>query len=351
MEIVRCRAIAPDWRDTTAASGRPYWDRHHALTLNVPQLLLQLPPTDPAKHPSQHHVEVHDFDSASASVTIAQDDAEEDSTHESSPPNMPGHESSGQRDSIVISAVQLAFHVEVFDPGKASHVGYTSPFISIPDISMSYQGLQPAPSVTPDASASRPVVLPATSLQIPNAILDIAPGRLATLLAALTWGRGELAHILGQTAEQTLPQHQHKPAALTLISRLMRLSPVVATATLQKCSLRLRGVSPMQPALQLDMTGLTAEAVRLPGEAVGLRVKLPELLLALVGLPESVDPQEPGPDKGGLEKASRSPTGLGRSASAPSPPLRRAETPPLKLEVLPAACTNEASAPQSRHAP
>ena len=53
MEILRCRAVAPDWQDTSAASSGPYWDRHHALTLNVPQLLLQLPPTDPAKHPSQ----------------------------------------------------------------------------------------------------------------------------------------------------------------------------------------------------------------------------------------------------------------------------------------------------------
>ena len=339
LEIVRCRAVAPDWRDTAASSGRPYWDRHHALTLNVPQLLLQLPPTDPAKHPSQHPVEVHDFNSASASAPAAQHDAEEGSLHERSTPSIPGHEASAQQDSTVISAVQLAFHVEVFDPGKASHVGDTSPFISIPETSMSYQGLQPAPSVAPDTDASRPVALPATSLQIPNAILDMSPGRLATLLAALTWGQGELAHILGQTAEQT--PHQRKPPALTLLSRLMRLSPVMASATLQKCSLRLRGASPVQPALQLDMTGLEAEAVRLPGEAAGLKVKLPQLLVALVGLPESPDP-ESAPDDEGLEKASRSPTGLGRSASAPSPPLRRAETPPLKLEVLSSACMRRA---------
>ncbi len=332
MEILRCRAVAPDWQDTSAASSGPYWDRQHALTLNVPQLLLQLPPTNPAKHPSKHPVEVHSFDSASASAPAAQDDAEEGSKHESSTPSIPTYETSAQQEPTVITAVQLAFHVEVFDPGKASRVGYTSPFISIPEISMTYQGLQPVPSVTPDASASRPDLLPATRLQIPNAIFDVAPGRLAVLLAAITWAQGELAHILGQTAEQT--PHQHRPPAMPLMSRLMRLSPVIAVATVQKCSLRLRGASPMQPALQLDMTGLEAEAVRLPEEAVGLRVKLPQLLFALRGLPESSDAEESAPESEGLEKASRSPKGLGRSASAPSPPLMRAETPSLKLEVV-----------------
>lgn len=332
LEIVRCRAVAPDWQDTSAASGRPYWDRHHALTLNVPQLLLQLPPTDPAKHPSQHPVEAHSFDSASASTRAPQDSAEEDSVRESSIPSFQGHEASAQRESTVISAVQLAFHVEVFDPGKASNVGYTRPFLSIPDVSMTFQGLQPAPSVSPDSSASRPVMLPATRLQIPNAILDITPGRLAVLLAALTWGQGELAHILGQTAEQA-PQ-QHKAPAMPLLSRLMRLSPVIVTAILQKGSLRLRGVSPMQPALQLEMTGLETEAVRLPDEAAGVKMKLPQLLLALTGLPESSDPEEPALDGKGSKRASRSPTGLGRSASAPSPPLRRAETPSVTLEVV-----------------
>ncbi len=332
MEILRCRAVAPDWQDTSAASSRPYWDRQHALTLNVPQLLLQLPPTNPAKHPAKHPVEVHSFDSASASAPAAQDDTEEDSKHESSTLDNPEYEAGGQRESTVISAVQLAFHVEVFDPGKASHVGYTSPFISIPDISMTFQGVQPAPSVTPDSSAGRPVLLPATRMHIPNAILDVAPGRLAVLLAAITWGQGELAHILGRTAEQA--PHRHRPPARPLMSRLMRLSPVIATATVQKCSLRLRGASPLQPALQLDFTGLAAEAVRLSEEAVGLRVKLPQLLLALMGLPESSAPEDLAPGDEGLEKASRSPKGLGRSASAPSPPLLRAETPSLKLEVV-----------------
>ena len=331
LEILRCRAVAPDWQDTSATSSRPYWDRQHALTLNVPQLLLQLPPTNPAKHPSKHPVEVHSFDSASASTPAAQHDTEEVSKHESSTPSVPEYETSAQREATVISAVQLAFHVEVFDPGKASHVGYTSPFISIPDISMAFQGIQPACSVTPDSSASRPVLLPATGMQIPNAILDITPGRLAVVLAAITWARGELAHILGQTAKQT--PHQHRPPAMPLMPRLMRLSPVIAAATVQKCSLRLRGASPLQPALQLDMTGLEAEAVRLPEEAVGLRVKLPLLHLALMGLPESSDANDSAPDNERLEKASRSPQGLGRSASAPSPPLMRAETPSLKLEV------------------
>lgn len=331
LEILRCRAVAPDWRDTGVASSRPYWDRQHALTLNVPQLLLQLPPTDPAKHPAKHPVEVQSFDSASPGTPARQDDGGDGSGHESSDNKLQQEEGSALQELNVVSAVQLAFHVEVFDPGKASHVGYTSPFISIPDVSMTYQGLQPAPGVRLDSSESRPVTLPATRMQIADALIDIAPGRLATLLAAMTWGKSELAHILGHTDKQT--PHQRSRPPVPVFSRLMKLSPIIVSASIEKVILRLRGISPMQPVLQLGMTALGAEAVRLPNEAaVGLNVQLPQLYLKLTGLPESSNSESSIPHEQS-EKAYRSTQGFGRSASAPSPPLRRTDTAASNINV------------------
>lgn len=331
LEILRCRAVAPDWRDTGVASSRPYWDRQHALTLNVPQLLLQLPPTDPAKHPAKHPVEVQSFDSASPGTPARQDDGGDGSGHESSDNKLQQEEGSALQELNVVSAVQLAFHVEVFDPGKASHVGFTSPFISIPDVSMTYQGLQPAPRVRLGSSVSRPVTLSATRMQIADALIDIAPGRLATLLAAMTWGKSELAHILGHTDKQT--PHQRSRPPVPVLSRLMKLSPIIVSASIEKVILRLRGISPMQPVLQLGMTALGAEAVRLPNEAaVGLNVQLPQLYLKLTGLPESSD-SEPSIPHEQSEKAYRSTQGFGRSASAPSPPLRRTDTAASNINV------------------
>ena len=57
IEIVRCRAVCPDWQDSalkdSASNGRP-----DTLVLAIPHLLLQLPPSNPALHPSCHPVQV-----------------------------------------------------------------------------------------------------------------------------------------------------------------------------------------------------------------------------------------------------------------------------------------------------
>ena len=57
IEIVRCRAVCPDWRDVAlveaSTTGRP-----DTLVLGIPYLLLQLPPQDPAQHPRRHPVQV-----------------------------------------------------------------------------------------------------------------------------------------------------------------------------------------------------------------------------------------------------------------------------------------------------
>ena len=185
--------------------------------------------------------------------------------------------------------------------------------------------------------------LPCTAVHIESLLLDIAPGRLATLLAALNWARSELAHILGQTDEQ-MP-HQRKPPSPPVLYRLLQMSPVRVSSTVQSASLRLRGVSPMQPALELEMKGLGADAVRLPDEAaVGLSVRLPQLCLSLTGLPESPDSKAAAPEEQ-PERVSHSPKAFVRSASAPSPPLRRTETAASNLEVQNASLCRASGCP------
>ena len=60
IEIIRCRAVCPDWRDVAlveaSTTGRP-----DTLVLGIPYLLLQLPPKDPAQHPRRHPVQVSKF--------------------------------------------------------------------------------------------------------------------------------------------------------------------------------------------------------------------------------------------------------------------------------------------------
>ena len=57
IEIVRCRAVCPDWQDS-ALSDSPVNARPDTLVLAIPRLLLQLPPSNPAMHPSCHPVQV-----------------------------------------------------------------------------------------------------------------------------------------------------------------------------------------------------------------------------------------------------------------------------------------------------
>ena len=231
----------------------------------------------------------------------------------------------------VISAVQLAFHVEVFDPGKPFQTGHSRPFISLPRLSVTHQGLQPAPDLRLDSRGSTSGALPRTEAHIAEVTLDIAPGRMATLMAAMDWSRSELAHILGQTEEQL--HSKHRPRSLPVLSSLLQLSPVAVVGTIERATLRLRGGSPTQPVLQLEMSSLKAEAARLPDEpALKLSLQLPQLLLSLTGLPETPDGGPAAPDEPD-ERAPQSPRGFGRSASAPSPPLKRAESSTVSIEV------------------
>lgn len=57
IEIIRCRAVCPDWQDS-ALSDSPLNARPDTLVLAIPHLLLQLPPSKPAVHPSCHPVQV-----------------------------------------------------------------------------------------------------------------------------------------------------------------------------------------------------------------------------------------------------------------------------------------------------
>ena len=56
MEIIRCRAVCPDWRHRGANSMTT--ERPDTVVLGVPHLLLQLPAHNPARHPVRHAVQV-----------------------------------------------------------------------------------------------------------------------------------------------------------------------------------------------------------------------------------------------------------------------------------------------------
>lgn len=336
LEILACTAVCPDWQSSSSAAGGAFWDRQHALTLSVPQLLLQLPAADPAQHPPKHPVELHNFDSASSWDHTQHEGPQSGLKHADGGKSMDQDSSTDHAESrctahTVVSAVQLAFHVEVFDPGKPFQTGHSRPFISIPDLSVTHQGLRPAPVLRLDGQGSTSSALLCTEAHIAELTMDIAPGRMATLMAAIDWGKSELAHILGQTEEQL--RHKRRPRSLSLLSSLLQLNPVAVVGTIARATLRLRGGSPTQPMLQLEMSSLKAEAVRLPDEpALELSVQLPELLLSLTGLPESPKGESAATDEL-HDKAPQSPRGFGRSASAPSPPLRRAESSTVSLEV------------------
>ena len=336
LEILACTAVCPDWQSSSTAAGGAFWERQHALTLSVPQLLLQLPPADPAQHPPKHPVELHSFDSASTLDYTQHEGPESGLRHADGSKSMDQDDSADHAESqctgrTVVSAVQLAFHVEVFDPGKPFKTGHSRPFISIPDLRVTHQGLQPAPVLRLDSQGSTSIALLCTEAHLAELIIDIAPGRMATLMAAMDWGKSELAHILGQTAEQL--HHKHRPRSLPVLSSLLQLSPVAVVGTIERALLRLRGASPTQPVLQLEVSSLKAEAVRPPDEpALELSAQLPQLLLSLTGLPKSPEGGPPAPGELG-ERAPQSPRGFGRSASAPSPPLKRAESSTVSIEV------------------
>lgn len=57
IEIIRCRAVCPDWQDT-ALDDPSFGAKPDTLVLAIPYLLLQLPPSNPALHPSSHPVQV-----------------------------------------------------------------------------------------------------------------------------------------------------------------------------------------------------------------------------------------------------------------------------------------------------
>lgn len=55
--ILRCRAVCPDWKDASRQDGG-HGSSSDIAVLGIPKLLLQLPATNPANHPSIHPVEV-----------------------------------------------------------------------------------------------------------------------------------------------------------------------------------------------------------------------------------------------------------------------------------------------------
>ena len=56
IEIIKCRAVCPDWQDNTFNSA--FNSRNDTLVLGIPHFVLQLPLSSPAVHPQAHPVQV-----------------------------------------------------------------------------------------------------------------------------------------------------------------------------------------------------------------------------------------------------------------------------------------------------
>lgn len=58
IEVVRCRAVCPDWQDSALVDGS-FRSRPDTLVLGIPHALLQLPVSNPASQPLYHPVQVN----------------------------------------------------------------------------------------------------------------------------------------------------------------------------------------------------------------------------------------------------------------------------------------------------
>jgi hypothetical protein len=312
LEIVRCRVLCPDWRDTSFAPGVPREgndDLHgDALVLDVPRLLLQLPPEQPGRHPSSHPVE---------DIGISAEGLPEAATNPAdaaSQGHSPIMDSSSEAEQIVASASRLAFHVEVFDPGKWAST--KRPFLLVPDVEAIVTG--PPPST--DALGVQGLQTYSISF---GSVLGTADARqLQVLIAALDWAGSELRSILGRSPIQPEgSQHHQRPAdAATLTAGF----PCKVQATIGRSVFRLRGASDANPVVQLDLESLSAEACRSVGR-LQCDLRFNSLLVQLLlGTPGAAEVQGAHPDGTGSSMSPRSPSlPLGRSASAPQPYARR----------------------------
>ena len=348
VQILRCRVLCPDWRDTAFAPGTPrerdegvQQQQQHArgsLVLDMPHALLQLPLEAPAAHPDMHPVQQRSGESLGDPAGISGRrswDRGDDSTEADAGDSRPAAQGWAAEDdegtaAVVFSGRQLGFRVEVFDPGKDPLPAPGPAFLGIPHVRMHALGLQALPGdLRAPSSVPSGLRLPTHELHITSMSLSAEPQQLQLLRAALEWGAAEQAHILGRAAAQAAqPRQPRQRRGSTSTRSLLEGLPCSLSMRVERVALALRGAAEsvssgaaQPPSLLLQAHALSAHAAR-TGSWAGCSVSLDSALLLLAGLP----PLEPeaaartGSEEAvaKLEAARPGKLLIGRSASAPA---------------------------------
>ena len=284
VQILRCRVLCPDWRDTAFAPGNPREhdegaaQQQHArgsLVLDVPHALLQLPLAAPAAHPDMHPVQQRSGESQEHSAGVSGrrswdrgDDSTEADAGDSRPAALGWAAGDEGTAAVVFSGRQLGFRVEVFDPGKDPLPAPGPAFLGIPHVHMHGLGLQTLPGgLRAPSSVPSGLRLPAYELNSNSVSLSADPQQLQLLRAALEWGTAEQAHILGRAAAQAAQPRQPRQRRGSGGARsLLEGPPCRLSVRVERAALALRGAA-LPPSLLLQAA--CAERARRPERALG----------------------------------------------------------------------------------
>ena len=338
VEIVRCRVLCPDWRDTAFAPGTPRETdakgSRGALLLDVPHALLQMPVQAPAQHPDIHPVQEHCTSRAEDAAGASAAHAAEEKEDEQDLPAPEVSDESRHPHALIFSGRQLGFRVEVFDPGKGPTPLVGAPFLSIPQVSVAGLGPRPLPAeihLPPGGAWSDSERVPAYEASVASVALVADPGQLEVLRAALEWGQTERAHILGSTEQQAQQGAQPRVSAKVPKDPSGPASACSVTVRLQQVLIRLRGRdAAADPSLMLQARELAAHAASLQqARFAGAAVSLASALVSVAGVPTPdlpPDAQPAAPEPKRPRKAL-----FGRSASAPTSHLKDVPVPRVSI--------------------
>lgn len=310
LQILRCRVLCPDWRDTAFAPGNPRdADDGPTLVLDVPEFLLQLPPQAPAQHPSTHPVQEHSSGAPTEVLCIDRSEANEElggaRTDALSESKIDGQ--------VLAAGTRLVFHVQVFDPGKGPAYGQRRPFLAVPTFNVLAYAPGQLTDQLSEAGSEHPL-LPSFCAEVDSIQMTAEPQTLQVLESAAEWVSIDVAHMLGVPEQQAFGSTQHRSSEQQE-SSLLKGAPFRLSIRVDTARVRLNGADSGDPPLLVDVHALTAEAAR-AAHAFTCSVSLERLLMHLEGMPEPKASAMPEPvaalQRPGALK-------MGRSASAPSP--------------------------------
>ena len=328
LQILRCRILCPDWRDTAFAPGNPRdLDDGQALVLDVPEFMLQLPPQAPMQHPHVHPVQEH----RSGAPTMPSGSAEPSGMreeHDAAPSEaLPQGSEPGQ---LIAAGAQLGFYVQVFDPGKGLVSGPRRPFLGVPEFKvLTNSGSSPSQDQLRETDDAQQPMLSYT-VSLDSIQVTAEPHMLQVLRAAADWGSSEMAHILGVSEQQSPEGSQRRRAQPG--GSMLEGAPSRLSISVDSVAVRVNGTGEGDPPLLLGLQALSLEACR-AAQALTCSASFERLLVHLSGMPEPEPMEAPGLDVS-TQRPGLHP--MGRSASAPSAYKQRTGT---VLDVRPSIQT------------